>query len=299
MTDAHWHVLGAGAIGCLFAQALHRGGSSVTLVMRGGTTTPRYLPVIVEQGDQRREDQLPVITAGDHALISHLLVTTKAYDVHTAVADIAHMLGNNCVVLLLVNGLGLAEQLAAEWPQLDIYCGTTTEGAYTLGAQHIRHAGRGQTRIGKEGLLTAPPWFRQWTSAIDTCVWDAHIASALWSKLAVNCIINPLTAVHGCRNGELGQRRELAAQVSLLCDEVASISHAAGFGDIAQQLPSIVAAVIAGTADNRSSMLQDVECGRRTEIDYINGYLLQVADRLGIAAPRNRALLEEIHHRAH
>lgn len=298
MADAHWHVLGAGAIGCLFAQALHRGGSSVTLAMRHGTPQ-RSLRVLVEHGEQRCEAQLPVITASDHEPISHLLVTTKAYDVREAVAGIAHLLVDNCVVVLLVNGLGLAEQLAADWPHLDIYCGTTTEGAYTLGAQHIRHAGRGQTRIGKEGLATPPPWFRQWTSAIDTCVWDAHIKRALWSKLAVNCIINPLTAVHGCRNGELGERGELAEQVALLCDEVASISRAAGFGDIARQLPSTVAAVIAGTAGNRSSMLQDVECGRRTEIDYITGYLLQVADRLGIAAPRNRALLEEIQHRAH
>lgn len=298
MQDAHWHVLGAGAIGCLFAQALHRSGSRVTLVMRRGTHQ-RYIPVVVERGEQRCEDRLPVITADEHASITHLLVTTKAYAVREAVAGVAHLLADNCVVLLLVNGLGLAEQLAADWPRLDIYCGTTTEGAYTLGAQHIRHAGRGQTRIGKEGLSTPAPWFEQWTRAIDSCVWDAHIASALWSKLAVNCIINPLTAVHGCRNGELGQRQDLAAQVALLCDEVADISRAAGFGDIAQQLPSTVAAVIAGTADNRSSMLQDMECGRRTEIDYITGYLLQVADRLGIAAPHNRALLEEIRHRAH
>ncbi|MBK6509165.1 MAG: 2-dehydropantoate 2-reductase [Haliea sp.] len=298
MQDAHWHVLGAGAIGCLFAQALHRSGSSATLVMRPGTHQ-RFLPLIVERGDQRCEAQLPVITAGDDELISHLLVTTKAYDVRAAVAGIAHLLNDDCVVLLLVNGMGLAEQLAADWPRLDIYCGTTTEGAYALGARHIRHAGRGQTRIGKTGLATPPPWFAQWSRAVDHCVWDGHIANALWAKLAVNCIINPLTAVHGCRNGELGQRRDLAEQVALLCDEVSSICRAAGFGDIAQQLPSTVAAVIAGTADNRSSMLQDVECERRTEIEYITGYLLEVADQLGIAAPRNRALLEEIQHRAH
>jgi 2-dehydropantoate 2-reductase len=298
VASAHWHVLGAGAIGCLFAQALHRCGTRVTLVMRAGTHA-QLRPVIVERGDQSCEVQLPVIAADGPASISHLLVTTKAYDVRDAVAGIAHLLGNNCVVLLLVNGLGLAEQLAAEWPQLDIYCGTTTEGAYSLGAQHVRHAGRGNTRIGKEGLSRPPAWFEQWPRAIDDCVWDAHIQSALWSKLAVNCIINPLTAVHGCRNGELGRRRDLAAHVTLLCDEVASICRAAGFADIAQQLPSTVATVIAATADNRSSMLQDVECGRRTEIDFITGYLLHVADQLDIAAPHNRALLEEMHHRAH
>jgi 2-dehydropantoate 2-reductase len=55
-----------------------------------------------------------------------------------------------------------------------------------------------------------------------------------------------------------------------------------------------VADVIQGTAGNRSSMLQDVTLGRRTEIDYITGYLLHVAEQLGIDAPHNRALLETI-----
>lgn len=296
--EPHWHVLGAGAIGSLYAQALHRSGTSTTLVMRSGTTA-RSLPVVVERDELRREDCLPVITPQDTGRISHLLVTTKAYDVRTAVADIAPLLNENCVVLVLVNGMGLSEQLREDWPHLDIYCGTTTEGAYNIAAQHICHAGRGETRIGQQGQPTPPNWFGQWTRAIDPCLWDMDIASALWAKLAINCIINPLTAVHGCRNGELARRSELTEQVGILCAEVADISRAAGFGAIASTLESTVAAVIANTAGNRSSMLQDVQSGRPTEIDYITGYLLQVADQHGIRAPHNRALLERIKNRAH
>ena len=259
----------------------------------------RSLPVFVERGELRSEERISVITPDSDERISHLLVTTKAYDVREAVAGIAHLLDEKCVVLLLINGLGLSEQLAAEWPNLDIYCGTTTEGAYNIGVQHICHAGRGETRVGREGQTSPPDWFGQWARAIDPCVWDRHIARALWSKLAINCIINPLTALHRCRNGELAQRSELAEQVGILCDEVATISRAAGFADIANTLESTVATVIAGTAGNRSSMLQDVDSGRPTEIDYITGYLLKVAAQQGISAPHNRALLERIHTRAH
>lgn len=298
MADPHWHVLGAGAIGCLYAQGLHRSGSATTLVMRRGTQA-RSLPVIVEREESRSADQLPVITADDPVRISHLLVTTKAYDVLEAVAGVAHLLNKNCTVLLLVNGLGLAEQLGDDWPNLDIYCGTATEGAYNIAAQHICHAGRGETRIGKEGQQTPPGWFKQWEHATETCVWDNNIASALWSKLTINCIVNPLTAVYGCRNGELARRSELASQLESLCDEVACISRAAGFADIAEKLKPTVAAVIAATADNRSSMLQDVESGRPTEIDYITGHLLKVAERYGIQSPHNRSLLERIQNRAH
>ena len=297
MDKPHWHVLGAGAIGCLFAHGLRHSGSETTLIMRRGTTA-RSLPVVIERGTQRCEHHLPVITPDDTAAISHLLITTKAYAVHSAVSGIARLLRDNCVVILLVNGLGLSEKLREDYPHLDIFCGTTTEGAYPLSEQHIQHAGRGETRIGRAGVVTPPAWFERFSRATDTCVWDAEIDSALWSKMAVNCVINPLTAVYGCRNGELARRDELSSQVEALCAEVAAISRAAGFANIAGQLLPTVRAVIAGTADNRSSMLQDIERGRQTEIDYITGYLLQVAERHGIAAPYNQSLLKRIRHHA-
>jgi len=293
-----WHVLGAGAIGCLYAHALRRGGCDVTLLMRPGESA-RSLAVTVEREGVRSEIRLDAITPHSPARISHLLVATKAYDVRDAVAGAMPLLQENCAVVLLVNGMGLAEQLAADWPALDIYCGTTTEGAYTVAPRHVVHAGRGQTRVGREGQGQAAPWFHAWARAIEPCVWDPAISSALWSKLAVNCVINPLTAVHGCRNGELALRPALAAQVGELCAEVAAISRAAGFSSVAAALNATVAGVIAGTADNRSSMLQDMLNGRRTEIDYITGYLLQVADRHGVDAPANRALLEAIKRRDH
>lgn len=293
----HWYVLGAGAMGCLYAHALQRSGSRVALVLRRAAAG--CVPLVVEQDGARSEILVDAIAPDSPARISHLLVTTKAYDVRTAVASVAPLLREHCALLLLVNGMGLAEQLAADWPHLDIYCGTSTEGAYTVGARHIVHAGRGETRIGRQAQREPAPWFGLWARAIDPCVWDADITTALWSKLAVNCVINPLTAVHGCRNGELASRRDLVAQVTALCEEVAGISRAAGFATVAASLASTVAAVIAGTADNRSSMLQDVINGRQTEIDYITGYLLQVAARLGIDAPHNLALLETIKSRDH
>ena len=289
----HWHLLGAGAIGCLYAGHLRSSGCDISLIMRKGKQ-PASLPIITEHGGIRSEQHVPVVTPNSHAPISHLVITTKAYDVSEAVASIAHLLSENSVVVLLVNGMGLVEQLAADWPHLNIFCGTTTEGAYCLAPQHIQHTGRGKTRIGKQGEKKPPPWFEKWSDAIDTCVWDSDIEAALWSKMAINCIINPLTALHNCANGELSQRPELITQVTTLCGEVSKITRAAGFTAIAAALPQLVAGVIAATANNRSSMLQDVENGRRTEIDYITGFLLRVADQHGIDAPHNRALLGSI-----
>lgn len=294
-SSTQWHVLGAGAIGCLLASKLHRSGTETTLIVRGATAAPRTdLNVSFQQ--KTSQFNLPLSVAGDHDSITHLLVTTKAYDVAVAVNSVAHRLAPKCTILLLVNGMGIAEQLREELPQQEVFCGTTTHGAYRLAAREIVHAGSGATRIGQQGRdqQKAPPWFTQWSQALDDCIWDADIDSALWSKLAVNCVINPLTALYGCRNGELGTQQALRLEVARLCEEIVIISRAAGFTGTAENLEETVATVISGTAQNQSSMLQDLQHGQRTEIDYITGYLLEVASRLGIDAPHNTNLLKRL-----
>lgn len=291
MTDAHWHILGAGAIGGLFAHSLARAGSAVTLVLRSPAVAT---PLVIEGMGQRAELALPCVDAQSCGPISHLLVTTKTYDAHTAVASIAHRLGRETALLLMVNGMGIAEQLQEAYPHLSIYCGTTTEGAYRVAPLRIHHAGRGATRIGRRGQRQPPQWFDTWSLGLDNCRWDPQIDAALWEKLAINCVINPLTAVYRCRNGVLRERAELRERVLELCREIRQVSYAAGYTDTAQTLHSRVTRVIAATRDNRSSMLQDVQAGRRTEIEHITGYLLQVARAHGIPAARNAALLDEV-----
>jgi 2-dehydropantoate 2-reductase len=231
--------------------------------------------------------------------IDHLLVTTKAYDVAAAVASVAHRLHPHSVVLPLANGLGFAAQVAAAHPQLSLYSGTTTEGAYRIADLHIRHAGHGLTRIGALTGAAAPPWFTQWSNSPLQCQWEPDIAAALWHKLAINCAINPLTALHRCHNGELAANAELRKAVGALCDEIAAVSRAAGHVAMAQHIHTDTAKVIAATASNRSSMLQDVLAGRRTEIDYITGHLTTVAGQLDIAIPNNSALLQKINELAY
>lgn len=294
---AHWHILGAGAMGCLFAQALHSQGARITLILRDAPAA--QVPIVIERGNAKLDCLLDAVTAPSCGPIENLLVTTKAYDVAQAVDSIKDQLGANSTLLLMVNGMGLAEQLRASLPNQQIACGTSTEGAYRIDtpytphARHICHAGRGVTRIGLQGTAQAPSWFSPWQEALPPCHWDADIETALWSKLAINCVINPLSAVHRCRNGELAQPK-YAQDIAQLCKEVGQVSYATGRTRTAQTIAQSVAEVIAGTAENQSSMLQDLLHGRPTEIDHINGYLINVANTHGIAAPRSRALLAEV-----
>lgn len=297
-------------MGCLFACALHKAGLGATLIVKdsGGLNT---LPVILERDDDSSQRQLPVSEARDPGGIHHLLVTTKAYDIHSAVLSLAHRLDENSQVLLLANGMGFSEPLRRDLPGPNYYFGTTTAGAYRLAPRHIRQAGEGLTRIGhatvnhapsaaapgagRQAPAVEPPaWFDALSAAVSPCQWDGDISQALWLKLAINCAINPLTALHRCVNGELARQAQLVGTVARLCDEIMAVSVAAGYGETTANLHWEVAQVIAATADNRSSMLQDVLAGRVTEIDFITGHLLRVAASHGVATPENENLLARI-----
>ena len=292
VSTVHWHVLGAGAIGCLFASALRHSGCPTTLLLRAGEDQDAAT-IKVEREDQTTQVQLAASPASAPGHIGHLLVTTKAQDVRDAVLSVAHRLDASSQVLLLVNGLGFDHTLRTELPAPAYFHGSTTEGAYRLERWHIRHAGRGVTRIGQPGLDSAPDWFGQWRRAVKPSHWDPLIAETLWLKLAINCAINPLSALHRCSNGELAGP-QLAPQVAALCDEVIDVSTAAGFAKVTTNLHQQVADVISATAGNRSSKLQDVLAGRPTEIDYINGHLIEVARQYGISTPHNEALYDRI-----
>ena len=123
------------------------------------------------------------------------------------------------------------------------------------------------------------------------------MAACLWRKLAINAAINPLTALLRCTNGELAG--DPADRVRRLCTEISAVARAAGMGRAVESLENVVFEVIHNTADNRSSMLQDVEAGRPTEIDYITGWLVEQANRLGMDVPANAALLEQVKTHGH
>ncbi|MBT3412392.1 MAG: 2-dehydropantoate 2-reductase [Halieaceae bacterium] len=293
MNGNHWHILGAGAMGCLFASQLVEAGCRVTLLLRhrpeAGSSS-----LTVESENSSNELTVQLDHAASTGEINHLLITTKAQDAVDAVKSIAPRIGKQASILFATNGMGYAAAVKAIVPDNPIYYATSTEGAYRLDTLHIRHAGRGITRIGSAEGLPQPSWHEDWRKTSLDCQWDDDITTALWHKMAINCAINPLTAIHQCLNGELARRKQLKQEVGNLCDEIAEVSLAAGFDTTAATLHEDVTAVIAGTADNRSSMLQDVAAGRSTEIDFITGYLLRTAQKYKLNLPHNKNVFNKV-----
>jgi 2-dehydropantoate 2-reductase len=283
-------VLGTGALGCVFAARLAAVAETWMLgSWAEGIAAVRARGVVVHEGDSTW--RAPVSAVDDPAQAPQAdlaLVLTKSYQTPRAAQWARAVLARGGLALTLQNGLDNVPRLAEVLGTERVIAGITFEGATLLGPGEVRHAGRGLTCLG------APPESGQgvhsWTDLLRRAGFDAqaapHIDGLLWGKAVVNAAINPLTALWRVTNGDLlsGERRELLAA---LVDEAASVAGACGINLPYDDAVRRAEEVCRATAGNRSSMLQDVERGRRTEIDSINGVIVAAGRRQGVSAPLN------------
>lgn len=281
-------VLGCGALGQLWLTALRKHGHDV----QGWLRVPQpYCSVnlIEEDGTIFNES----LTANDPDFLAQsdmLLVTLKAWQVSDAVKALAATLPASSPVLLLHNGMGTIDELKSIHQPLLM---ATTTHAARRDVNIIVHVAGGVTHIGPARAQDGDYSYLADTlqDVLPDVAWHNHIRPQLWRKLAVNCVINPLTALWNCPNGELKNHQQL---VATLCAEVASVVEREGLHTSADDLRYYVDQVIESTAENISSMLQDVRAQRHTEIDYITGYLLKRARAHGISVPENARLYDMV-----
>ena len=285
-----WHILGAGSLGTLWATRLARAGVPVRLILRNKTRLASYQAgpglTLVEHGIAHT---YPVIaeTSDSPEPIQRLLVACKAYDAQGAVAQLQHRLAPDAELILLQNGLGSQDAVAAQFPVARCIFASSTEGAFRDGDWRVVFAGHGYTWLGDVGHPTPPLWLEDLHAAGISHDWSTDILTRLWRKLALNCAINPLTVLYQCRNGGLQAH---ACEVATLCAELSELLECCGQPAAAQDLHSEVARVIEATAANYSSMYQDVANARRTEISYLLGYACQAAARHQLNLPHLQQL---------
>lgn len=289
-------IIGAGAIGQLYGSHLAQQGHQVNVLLRSTVAPPlppaRITPLV--GSDWYWQPQLA--TPNSMAQFDLILVTTKAHQVAQAIAPLPSVLPEHCCVLLMCNGMGAHQALLEKWPGLPLLLATSRHGVTRTSPWHITHRGQGATAIGsytEQHRQQAAYWHRYLAAALPPCTLSNDIMSELWAKLAINCVINPFTALHNVDNGVLCEMRH-RAWLSALCSELTAVMNAAGQHVSSTQLQARVLHVAEATASNCSSMRADVLAGRYTEIDYINGYVLALADRYHITAPLNAQLVAAI-----
>ncbi|MBW2328793.1 MAG: 2-dehydropantoate 2-reductase [Deltaproteobacteria bacterium] len=288
-------VIGSGAMGCLFGGLLTEAGQEVQL-----------LDVWLEHVKALNENGLSMLREGEERIIRVRATTDPAeiretdlaliFVKHSQTGEAARtavrLLGEAGHILTLQNGMGNAEIIAETAGHKRVICGTTSQGAMLLGPGCIQHSGIGKTTIGMWDQDRQPivDVVAEVFSAakIETCGAD-DIKPVIWSKLFANVGINAVTALTNIRNGRLLDLEVTRDLVEAVVVEAIAVARALQV-TVADDALDNVFAIAGATATNRSSMGQDVDAHRPTEIDAINGYIVRRAGELGIEVPVNQSL---------
>ncbi len=288
-------VVGPGAIGTLFAAHLKLGGFDPILIDHVAERARRISsrPLLVWSQNNSLEATVECTSEVSVAKdADYVIVAVKAYNT----AEVAKALASHATssqVVSLQNGLGNLEILERYFESNQILAASTGEASTLVGPGEVFHAASGITKIAPlapEGRRPSIELVKVFQKAGIGSVFSDNAQGVIWEKLVVNSSINPITAITRMRNGEIVRNaglKALASQVALETYEVAlKEGIALGFQDPG----AVVLAAASTTFDNKSSMLQDIERGRRTEVDFINGAIYRLAASSGVPAPLNGTL---------
>lgn len=302
-------VVGPGALGCLIGGFLSKAGEDVWFLdkrpERANKLNNGGIKIEGISGEHnikvKATCQLQEIGISDLAIIC-----VKSYDTEEATKNAKAIIGDNTLVLTLQNGLGNIEAIGEIIGQEKVIGGVTSHGSTSLDDGRIRHAGKGETIIGRWYQPPARKGVKKWyiprrrleeiasvlkKANFETKVSD-NIKEIIWSKLIINVGINALTALTRLKNGELLEyewTRNIMRQAVL---EATKIAKRRRIGLIYSDPIKKVESICASTADNLSSMLQDILRKKRTEIDYINGAIVSEGENLEIPTPVNSVLTD-------
>lgn len=337
-------ILGAGNIGALIATSLASipvSPPAVTLVLRNLSRVHNYeshnstlvltRPTTVLECSIPAVAQLPLTRPGGPPdAIQNLIVTTKAGATISAVGSVMPSISRNTNILLLQNGAGGYEALCKTyWPDAstrpNILVGVTTHGVKPDGDWRFRHAGIGDIKISavpdrvrEHGDLTGAEELVQCLQHADqlnvqVVDYAPDFLIKQYEKLVVNAVLNPLTAIYECFNGELAALSSISIFTRYITSEASRVllehvrrkfpdvyekyTTELGFGLSVDRLSSSVSAVMLKTAQNKSSMFQDTSMLRETEIDFINGYIVDLGKEYNIPTPYNRMMVEMVRSR--
>ncbi len=295
-------VAGCGAIGSVFACLLAEAGHSVSILGR--------VPVV----EAARRDGLSVVGLwGEHSArvaaaetrperlgrdFDAVLITCKSYQTEGLIEELGDRAGDRGCVISLQNGLGNLERLMSAYGRDRVLGGRVIFGA------ELVTPGRARVTVEAEPVLvgalapSSAPLAERWAEAFDRAGIPSRatddIEAALWAKVLYNAALNPLGALLGVPYGELPKDRDRRWVMDRAIEEAFAVAAAEGvrlpWASAAEYRKLFYERLVPATAAHRSSMLQDLERGKPTEIDAICGEVCRRGESHGIDTPVNRVL---------
>jgi 2-dehydropantoate 2-reductase len=293
-------IIGPGAIGSLFAALLARSGHDIFLLdHRPRRALQRNSEGIhIEEKDAHWQVAVKSsVNALDFGKADVVFICTKAYDSAIAVKQLPTLTGPDSIVVSLQNGIGNAEIISQYTAGIHTVCATTAMGAFSDKSETIHRTGHGITQtapFGKTSIDDAHKIAEILNSAGCKTQTADDARTMLWSKLLINAAINPVTAIYGITNGELPLHKEACSIAYQAANETKTVTDALGIKLSYDNPAEALEKICKETANNRSSMLLDIENHRKTEIDAITGIIITEAERLNISVPANKRLFNAV-----
>ena len=290
-------MLGAGAVGCYFGGMLARAGQDVTLIGRS-----ERVQAINELGlemDCKSFQELVHVKASDDLSILRdadlVLLSVKSLDTEKTIQAIASILPSHAVILSLQNGVANID-IASKWIPNPLYAAVVYVATGMLGHRTMKHHGRGELYIGslqlaqerdQENLAAICMLFE---SADVPCSMSKQIKKDMWLKFLVNCSYNAISGIGQITYGEMVLIPEILQQIDHITEEFLAIATAEGVNISAAEAIEANALIASTMVTQRSSTAQDLARGKQTEIDFLNGYIVELGKRYGIPVPYNESI---------
>ncbi|WP_090979846.1 ketopantoate reductase family protein [Paenibacillus sp. CF384] len=298
-------IVGAGALGLLYGARLADAGMEVVLLTRSE-----------EQAKMLREEGIRLTKRdGGHCQVRVQASTIDSYvpdalrqedwiwltvkQVHLSdhlLRQLGAMTARGCSVLALQNGIGHLDLLRKVCPKEQLNAAITTEGAMRIDEYSVHHTGSGTITFGswpKNEEKASKPQKMLLKSLFGAGIegkLSNEMENVVYRKLLINAVINPLTGIFAVKNGELPSEPSRLRWMKALHEESEHILTLAGMTKDADSWEQLLR-ICEATAGNQSSMLRDVQAGRITEIDWINGGIVSLAGTMQVSAPMNEAVL--------
>jgi len=290
-------VVGPGALGCLVAGFLKVKTGEEIIMLDNSPERAKQISkdgIKIEGLSGAHETKINVTAdTKDIGAADLVIICVKSYSTEDACKEIKDIVSENTSVLTLQNGIGNVQILNDYFGPERVIAGVTNHGSTLLGSGHVRHAGKGETTIGKsDGKLSGP--LKAAAAVLTKAGFQTKISkdidSVIWSKLVISVGINALTAITRLNNGKIVSYEEARELMRSSVQEAARVVKRKrvklAYDDPIQKVESVCKA----TSANVSSMLQDVLNKKRTEIDFINGAVVRQGKALGIPTPVNEVL---------
>ncbi|MFC0014248.1 MULTISPECIES: ketopantoate reductase family protein [Allobacillus] len=261
-------VIGMGAVGMFMAHHMAKNGLNVT----GYVRREEQLAELKEKGIQLGDEQvhLPIYSYTDLSIEhDYYIIATKKTATKTLYPHFKKLKASSNLVFVQ-NGMFDEDEL--EGILANVFIGVFDHGITRNGNTEIQQKGAGRLSVGSmddKEKIAVKKFVAQINSPIFPVIFEQNIERRQAKKLVINCVINPLTAIFECFNGEILENsymKRLAAKLNEEACEALNLPK--------EEMWEKTIAICEKTARNKSSMFADIESGKRTEIDYLNGYLV-------------------------